>query len=70
MEEEPLEDIYCQAASADPDTMYLHEARREKDWHKFREAIQQEIDGQIKIKNFRVIPRSSIPTKTKVLPGV
>ena len=30
MEEEPLEDLYCQAASADPDTMYLHEARRDK----------------------------------------
>ena len=29
--DEELTDVYCYAASADPDTMYLHEARREPD---------------------------------------
>ena len=32
--------------------------------------MQQEIDGQIQHKNFRVIPRDTLPKGTKVLPGV
>ena len=67
---EEVDNLYCQAASADPDTMYLHEARKEKDWPQFKQAMQSEIDGKINNKNFRVIPRKSLPENTKVLPGV
>ena len=69
-EQEVMETMYFQAASTDPDNMYLHEARKEEDWPKLKQAIQEEIDGQINNKNFRVIPRSSLPEGNKVLPGV
>ena len=62
--------IFCQAASSDPDVMYLHEARKEKDWPQFQEAMQQEIDGQIQHKNFRLRKRADIDTSTPILPGV
>ena len=62
--------IFCQAASADPDVMYLHEARKEKDWPKFQEAMQQEIDGQIQHKNFRLRKREDVDASTPMLTGV
>ena len=67
---ESFEDIYCQVASSDPDTMYLHEARKEPDWPKFKQSMQKEIDGQINNKNFRIRKRTNVPPKTQVLPGV
>ena len=64
------ETLVCEAATADPDTFYLHEARREKDWPKFQEAMQIEVDGQMRNKNFKLRLRSSLPAGTQVLPGV
>ena len=37
-------------ASADPDTMYLHEAMREPDREQFLEAMQEEIKGHMENK--------------------
>ena len=34
-------------ATANPDTMYLHRAMREKDWDKFREAMGKEVKDQM-----------------------
>ena len=31
------------ASKADNDTMYLHQARREKDWKDFEKAMEKEI---------------------------
>ena len=62
--------VYVQAASADPDTMYLHEARREPDWPNFRDSMQEEIEGQMKHKNFRLRLKKELPPDTQVLPGV
>ena len=37
-----LDDILkCQAASTDPDIMYLHEAQKEKDWPEFKKAMRR-----------------------------
>ena len=57
-------------ATADPDTMYLHEAMREEDWHQFREAMAKEIEDQMSNGNYVVIPRSQIPKGVSVLPAV
>ena len=48
--------FYAYKASIDPDTLYLHEAMKAKDWHNFRIAMQKEIDDRMEgKKNFSVI---------------
>ena len=47
--------FYAYKASIDPDTLYLHEAMKAKDWHNFRIAMQKEIDDRMEGKNFSVI---------------
>ena len=68
--EEELIEAHYMAASADPDTMYLHEARKEPDWPKFQNSMQEEIEGQMSHNNFRLKLRSELPPDTQVLPGV
>ena len=58
------------AASADPDTMYLHQAMKEPDKQEFVKAMQKEVQGQIHNGNFSVIPRSQVPEGASVLPAV
>ena len=45
---EPFEDdpLMAMAASADPDTLYYHQAMKEEDSPKFREAMEKEIVDQ------------------------
>ena len=57
-------------ATADPDTMYLHEAMKQKDWSEFRIAMQKEIKDRMKDNNFSIIHKSKIPHKAMVLPAV
>ena len=64
------EPLLAYEATADPDTMYLHEAMKQKDWQEFRKAMQKEVDDRMKDKNFSIIHKSKIPKKALVLPGV
>ena len=50
--------------------MYFHEARRDPDWKQFRDSMQEEIDGQMARKNFRLRLKKDLPPDTQVLPGV
>ena len=64
------EPLLAYKATADPDTMYLHEAMKQKDWQEFRKAMQKEVDDRMKDKNFTIIHKSKIPIKALVLPAV
>ena len=62
--------LHAYKATIDPDTMYLHEAMREKDWTEFRKAMQKEIDDRVEGENFEIVKRSMVPEGAKVLPAV
>ena len=68
--EHEMDPLYVFKAAADPDTMYMHEAQREKDWLKFKEAMQKEWDDQMSNGNFELIKRSDLPKSVNVLPSV
>ena len=62
--------ILAYAASADPDTLYYHEAMREPDADRFREACVKEFGDQWDNGNFLLKKRSEIPEDARILPGV
>ena len=66
-EQNPLQ-VY--KATTDPDTMYMHEAMRQKDAAEFRKAMQKEWKDQIENGNFTVIHRSKVPEGATILPAV
>jgi hypothetical protein len=57
-------------ATADPDTMYWHEAMKEPDREEFLKAAQKEVDDQVKNGNFSIVKRSELPKDARVLPAV
>jgi hypothetical protein len=69
-EEEEVDPILAYAASADPDTLYYHEAMKEPDADLFREAMVKEFQDQWDNGNFVLKQRSEIPSNTRILPGV
>ena len=66
-EQDPLK-VY--KATTDPDTMYMHEAMREKDANEFRKAMDKEWNDQKDNGNFTIVHRSEVPEGATVLPGV
>ncbi|CAJ1929167.1 unnamed protein product [Cylindrotheca closterium] len=48
-------------ATSDPDTMYMHEAMREKDAGEFQKAMKKEWEDQLKNENFSIIHWTSLP---------
>ena len=58
------------AASADPDTMYLHQAMRQPDRDKFIAAMVKEVDMQTSNGNWSIVQRSQVPEGATVLPAV
>ena len=64
------EPIQAYAASADPDTMYLHEALRQPDRHKFIEAMQKEVKDHIDKGIWEVVPASKVPEGVTIVPMV
>jgi hypothetical protein len=58
------------AASADPDTMYFHEAMREPDSAEFVKATGEEVQSHTENEVWELVPRSSVPPGTKILPAV
>ena len=69
-EQETPERILAMKATADPDTMYLHEAMREPDWSEFLKAMQKEIDDQMQNGNYVLVRRADIPEDEVVFPAV
>ena len=62
--------LLAMKASADPDTMYHHQAMREPDREKFKDAMQKEIDDQMENGNFTLMKRRKVPRGATVLPAV
>ena len=58
------------AASADPDTMYLHQAMKEPDREEFVKAMTKEVEGQLKNGTYSILSRSQVPKNERVLPAV
>ena len=69
-DEEDVDPIHAYAASADPDTLYHHEAMREPDAIEFKKAMVKEFQDQWDNGNFALKRRSEIPTDARVLPSV
>lgn len=57
-------------AASDSDTMYLHEAMRQKDKNEILNAMVEEVREQNGNKNFSIIKRSQVPKRSTVLPCV
>ena len=71
--ENPIENndpLYVYKTTADPDTLYHHEAMKEPDKAEFKKAMQKEIDDRMRDKNFSVILKSELPQGATVLPAV
>jgi hypothetical protein len=54
----------------DPDTLYLWEARKEKDFPKILEAMQKEIDDHAREGHRKLVSQSKLPKGATVLPAV
>jgi hypothetical protein len=68
LKEDPL---MAYKASADPDTMYMHQAVKEPDKDKFiDEAMQKEVRDQSENGNFSVVHKSDVPKGATTLPSV
>ena len=67
MDEDPL---LAYKASADPDTMYMHQAVKEPDKDHFIAAMQKEVRDQSENGNFSVIHKSMVPKGATTLPSV
>ena len=74
--QEPIEEatnedpIQAYAASADPDTMYYHEAMKAPDKENFKEAMRQEVNSHTENEVWELVPAASVPEGVKVLPSV
>ena len=62
-------EVMAMAASADPDTMYFHEAMVQSDRAQFLAAAEKEIAAHSK-NNWEVVHKSTVPTGMQVLPAV
>jgi hypothetical protein len=58
------------AASADPDTMYLHEAMKQPDKPQFKQAMKEEVESFDANNNWKLLHRSKVPQGATVLPVV
>jgi hypothetical protein len=66
-EESPL---LAYAASADPDTMYLHEALKQPDRKQFLEAMVKEVEAQTANGNWKIVRKDEVPEDAAILPAV
>jgi hypothetical protein len=64
-----LEELFAMKAKADPDTLYLHEARRQPDWKQFYAAMMLEIEQQIPCRLYTLRKLSELPEGATVLPS-
>lgn len=57
-------------ATNDPDTMYVHQARKQTDWHEFKRAMSIELQAHIKNNSFTLIKLTSVQPNTPILPAI
>jgi hypothetical protein len=69
-DEHEVDLIEAMKATADPDTLYLHEARRQPDWDNFAEAMQHEIEQQVSTGLYTITKRGKVPEGATILPAV
>lgn len=62
--------LYAYKASADPDTLYHHQAMKEPDHAEFSDAMQLEYSNRLDEKTYSVIHKSKVPKGATVLPTV
>lgn len=67
---QPVLDFVTHAATMDPDTLYLHQARKEHDWKHFREAMRIEVNAHISNNSFVLYPREKVSDPADILPAV
>ena len=67
---ENVDPLFAFKATADPDTMYLHEAMREKDRDEFSKAMVKEVKDQMDNGNFTIIKATDVPKDKSILPAV
>ncbi|KAI2513027.1 hypothetical protein MHU86_1318 [Fragilaria crotonensis] len=70
MLQDSLHNPFAFSASSDPDTMYLHEARRQPDWPQFQMAMREEVLAHESCRHWKLVKRTAIPEGVKVLPSV
>jgi len=63
-------DIQIYKATSDPDTLYHHQAMKQPDADKFREAMAKEWEDQRRNGNFEIVKKSEVPKGTTILPSV
>ncbi len=63
-------DAIAFAASKDPDTMYLHQAMKKPAKDRFIATMVEEMDAQLRGKNFLLILRSKFPKGATILTAV
>jgi len=61
---------YLFKATADPDTMYHHEAMREPDAHKFRESMVKEVNDHTQRDHWAIMLKKDLPDGEIILPAV
>jgi len=66
----PTDPLLAFKATADPDTMYMHEALKQPDRAKFLQAMLDEVENQRKNGNWVMIHRRQVPQGELILPGV
>jgi hypothetical protein len=64
--ENNMHPLTAYAASADPDTMYLHQAMQQPDREQFLKAMQREIADQSNNGNWKIIHRSAMRRKRRI----
>ena len=57
-------------ASTDPDTMYMHEAMKEKDRKQFILAMKKEVEDQMANGNYTIVHIKDVPKGKIILPAV
>jgi hypothetical protein len=63
--------LLAYGATADPDTLYYHEAMKAPDKQNFVEAMAEEVNGQLANKVYRLKRRKDLPPPgIRVLPAV
>jgi Reverse transcriptase (RNA-dependent DNA polymerase) len=65
-----LSTVYAMAVSNDPDTLTYQEAMRAPDKESFLKSMSEEIASQMEMGAYELVPRSSKPPGTTLLPAV
>ena len=65
-----LDPLYAFKSTADPDSMYRHEAMRQPDRDQFSEAMQKEYDSRLHEKVYSLERKSNVPKDGTILPTI